>query len=129
STGGTGSGNSCCIAVPPRRQGRAAGTRITPMNLVLIAGAKPYRSLFLHRTKARQTGEDDMATLTHPQVWNAIDRLAARYGYSASGLAKKSGLDPTSFNKSKRVTPEGRPRWPSTESIAKILHATGASID
>lgn len=70
-----------------------------------------------------------MATLTHPQVWNAIDRLAARYGYSASGLAKKAGLDPTSFNKSKRITPEGRPRWPSTESIAKILHATGASID
>jgi len=67
--------------------------------------------------------------LTHPQVWNAIDRLAARYGYSASGLAKKAGLDPTSFNKSKRVTPEGRPRWPSTESIAKILSATGASVD
>jgi phage repressor protein C with HTH and peptisase S24 domain len=69
------------------------------------------------------------SNLTHPQVWNAIDRLAARYGYSASGLAKKAGLDPTSFNKSKRITPEGRPRWPSTESIAKILHATGAGID
>jgi phage repressor protein C with HTH and peptisase S24 domain len=69
------------------------------------------------------------SNLTHPQVWNAIDRLAARYGYSASGLAKKAGLDPTSFNKSKRITPEGRPRWPSTESIAKVLHATGAGID
>jgi phage repressor protein C with HTH and peptisase S24 domain len=67
--------------------------------------------------------------LTHPQVWAAIDRLAARYGYSASGLAKKAGLDPTSFNKSKRVTPEGRPRWPSTESIAKVLAATGASVE
>ncbi|MEX0590930.1 MAG: helix-turn-helix transcriptional regulator, partial [Xanthobacteraceae bacterium] len=67
--------------------------------------------------------------LSHPQVWNAIDRLAARYGFSASGLAKKAGLDPTSFNKSKRVTPEGRPRWPSTESIAKILSATGASVE
>jgi phage repressor protein C with HTH and peptisase S24 domain len=69
------------------------------------------------------------SNLTHPQVWNAIDRLAARYGYSASGLAKKAGLDPTSFNKSKRVTPEGRPRWPSTESIAKILSATGSTVD
>jgi phage repressor protein C with HTH and peptisase S24 domain len=67
--------------------------------------------------------------LSHAQVWGAIDRLAARYGYSASGLAKKAGLDPTSFNKSKRITPEGRPRWPSTESIAKILAATGASVD
>jgi len=71
-----------------------------------------------------------MATmLTHPQVWGAIDRLAARYGFSASGLAKAAGLDPTSFNRSKRITPEGRPRWPSTESVAKILQATGASID
>src|ERR1700682_988758 len=71
-----------------------------------------------------------MATmLTHPQVWGAIDGRAARYDFSASGLAKKAGLDPTSFNRSKRITPEGRPRWPSTESIAKVLQATGASID
>lgn len=70
-----------------------------------------------------------MANLTHPRVWGAIDRLAARYRLSASGLAKKAGLDPTSFNKSKRITPEGRPRWPSTESVAKVLHATGASIE
>jgi phage repressor protein C with HTH and peptisase S24 domain len=76
------------------------------------------------------SGGDPMATmLTHPQVWSAIDRLAARYKFSASGLAKKAGLDPTSFNRSKRITPEGRPRWPSTESIAKLLQATGASID
>ncbi|HLL26076.1 MAG TPA: helix-turn-helix transcriptional regulator [Xanthobacteraceae bacterium] len=67
--------------------------------------------------------------LTHAQIWGAIDRLAARHGFSASGLARSAGLDPTSFNRSKRVTPEGRPRWPSTESIAKILQATGSSID
>src|SRR5438477_10111499 len=71
-----------------------------------------------------------MATmLTHPQVWGAIDRLASRYGFSASGLAKKAGLDPTTFNKSKRITPEGRPRWPSTESVAKSLQATGVTVD
>jgi phage repressor protein C with HTH and peptisase S24 domain len=67
--------------------------------------------------------------LTHAQVWNALDKLAARAGLSASGLAKKAGLDPTTFNKSKRITPEGRARWPSTESIAKSLAATGATID
>jgi phage repressor protein C with HTH and peptisase S24 domain len=67
--------------------------------------------------------------LTHPQVWAAIDRLAARAGLSASGLAKRSGLDPTTFNKSKRVTAEGRARWPSTESIAKALAATGTTIE
>lgn len=62
-----------------------------------------------------------MNRLTHTRVWNAIDALARRYSLSASGLAKRAGLDSTSFNKSKRVTGEGRPRWPSTESIAKML--------
>jgi phage repressor protein C with HTH and peptisase S24 domain len=67
--------------------------------------------------------------LTHDQIWTALDRLAERAGLSASGLAKKSGLDPTTFNKSKRVTADGRERWPSTESLAKALGATGSSID
>ena len=67
--------------------------------------------------------------LTHAQIWNAIDRLAARSKMTASGLAKKSGLDPTTFNKSKRITPEGRPRWPSTESVAKALAATNTKVD
>jgi phage repressor protein C with HTH and peptisase S24 domain len=67
--------------------------------------------------------------LTHAQVWSAIDKLAARAGLSASGLARRAGLDPTTFNKSKRVTPEGRARWPSTESIAKALTATGTPVE
>jgi phage repressor protein C with HTH and peptisase S24 domain len=67
--------------------------------------------------------------LTHAQVWSAIDRLAARAGLSASGLAKRAGLDPTTFNKSKRITGQGRARWPSTESIAKALTATGTPLD
>jgi phage repressor protein C with HTH and peptisase S24 domain len=67
--------------------------------------------------------------LTHAQIWTAIDRLAARAGLSASGLAKKAGLDPTTFNKSKRITPDGRARWPSTESVAKSLAATDTSIE
>ncbi|MCB1472489.1 MAG: helix-turn-helix transcriptional regulator [Rhodobiaceae bacterium] len=66
--------------------------------------------------------------LSHKQVWAAIDGLAARFGLSASGLARKAGLDPTTFNKSKRVGADGRPRWPNTESIARILDATGASM-
>jgi phage repressor protein C with HTH and peptisase S24 domain len=66
---------------------------------------------------------------THKQVWAAIDTIAERYGYSASGLAKKSGLDPTSFNPSKRTGPDGRPRWPTTESVANLLTAAGASVE
>ncbi len=66
---------------------------------------------------------------THKQVWAAIDTIAERYGFSASGLAKKSGLDPTSFNPSKRTGPDGRPRWPTTESVANLLTAAGASVE
>ena len=67
--------------------------------------------------------------LTHGQVWTALDRLAERAGLSPSGLAKRSGLDPTTFNKSKRITGDGRERWPSTESVSKALAATNASIE
>jgi phage repressor protein C with HTH and peptisase S24 domain len=67
--------------------------------------------------------------LTHNQVWTALDRLAARAGLSPSGLARRAGLDPTTFNKSKRITPDGRQRWPSTESVSKALSATGTNID
>src|SRR5216684_3645978 len=67
--------------------------------------------------------------LTHGQIWTALDRLAERSGLSPSGLAKRSGLDPTTFNKSKRITPDGRERWPSTESVAKALAATNSTID
>jgi phage repressor protein C with HTH and peptisase S24 domain len=66
--------------------------------------------------------------LTHDQIWTALDRLAERAGLSPSGLAKKSGLDPTTFNKSKRITSDGRERWPSTESVSKALAATGSGL-
>lgn len=66
--------------------------------------------------------------VNHRDIWRAIDALAARHGFSPSGLAIRAGLDATSFNKSKRFGPQGRERWPSTESIAKILKATGSTF-
>ena len=67
--------------------------------------------------------------LSHEQIWSAIDTLASNAGMTTSALAKKAGLDATTFNRSKRMMPDGRQRWPSTESIAKILTATGATLD
>jgi phage repressor protein C with HTH and peptisase S24 domain len=67
--------------------------------------------------------------LTHSQIWRALDALAAQHGMSPSGLAKLAGLDPTTFNKSKRGTANGKLRWPSTESLAKVLSAAGASLE
>ncbi len=66
--------------------------------------------------------------LHHADVWRGIDRLAAKHGLSASGLARRAGLDPTAFNPSKRITRQGRARWPSTESVAKILSVTGETL-
>ncbi|MEM6667093.1 MAG: helix-turn-helix transcriptional regulator [Pseudomonadota bacterium] len=67
--------------------------------------------------------------LTHRRIWHAIDRVAVQNDLSPSGLAKLAGLDPTAFNKSKRMGRDGRERWPSTESIAKVLAATGTGVD
>lgn len=67
--------------------------------------------------------------MQHSQIWRAIDALAARRGLSASGLARAAGLDPTTFNKSKRQAPDGKPRWPSTESISRALTAAETSWD
>lgn len=67
--------------------------------------------------------------MKHDDIWRALDTLAAESGLSASGLARRAGLDPTTFNVSKRRMPDGRARWPSTESVAKVLNATGASLE
>ncbi len=48
---------------------------------------------------------------------------------SVSKLARLAGLDATAFNPSKRVSKDGRERWPSTESISKILQATHEDFD
>jgi phage repressor protein C with HTH and peptisase S24 domain len=66
--------------------------------------------------------------LSHDRIWQAIDRLAELNNLSTSGLARRAGLDPTTFNRSKRTATDGRLRWPSTESIAKILEATATEI-
>lgn len=67
--------------------------------------------------------------MKHEDIWRALDTLAAENGLSASGLAKRAGLDPTTFNPSKRRMPDGRLRWPGTESVSKVLEATGASLE
>ncbi|VAW20604.1 Phage repressor [hydrothermal vent metagenome] len=67
--------------------------------------------------------------LTHQAIWDAIDALANRHQLSTSGLARLAGLDPTAFNPSKRVGKDGRKRWPSTESISKILDVTNENFD
>lgn len=67
--------------------------------------------------------------MTHQDVWQAIDKFAFQNNMSCSGLAKFSGLDATTFNKSKRWSKYGQPRWPSTGSIAKILNSTGTTME
>ncbi|MET0182771.1 MAG: helix-turn-helix transcriptional regulator [Caulobacterales bacterium] len=48
---------------------------------------------------------------------------------TASALARLAGLDPTTFNRSKRQAADGKARWPSTESLSRVLEATQTSFD
>ena len=66
--------------------------------------------------------------LTHAQIWMALDRLAARSGLTSSGLAKKAGLDPTTFNKSKRTTPDGRLTIEAVPGVGKIDFSIERSV-
>ena len=68
-------------------------------------------------------------SIRHEDLWRALDTLAAEHGMTPSGLAKAAGLDATTFNRSKRLGNDGRPRWPSTESLSRVLEATGASLE
>jgi phage repressor protein C with HTH and peptisase S24 domain len=67
--------------------------------------------------------------LSHSEIWGALDRLATKQSISPSRLARDAGLDATSFNKSKRITSSGKPRWPSTESISKVLKTVGMDFE
>lgn len=67
--------------------------------------------------------------MNHRDIWRGIDALAAHHGLTPSGLARRAGLDPTAFNPSKRVGADGRPRWPSTESLARVLDAVGSRFE
>ncbi|MEM6712531.1 MAG: helix-turn-helix transcriptional regulator [Pseudomonadota bacterium] len=67
--------------------------------------------------------------MSHIQIWSAIDALADRHDMSVSALARSAGLDATAFNRSKRFSHDGRPRWPSTESLFKVLAATDENFD
>ncbi len=67
--------------------------------------------------------------MQHRDIWRGLDLLAAHHGLTASGLARRAGLDPTAFNPSKREGADGRPRWPTTESLARVLDAVGEGFD
>src|ERR1035437_8849552 len=92
---------------------------------ITLYSRSPSRSSRGPRSRKGPPGAD----MKHEDVWRALDTLAAEYGLSSSGLAKRSGMDPTTFNPSKRHMPDGRARWPSTESLAKVLDATGATLE
>jgi phage repressor protein C with HTH and peptisase S24 domain len=67
--------------------------------------------------------------IRHEHIWRAVDQIAAKNGLSTSALARAAGLDSTVFNRSKRVIAQfGKARWLSTESVAKLLNATGDTM-
>jgi DNA-binding phage protein len=65
---------------------------------------------------------------THAQLWAAIDAIAEAQGLSVSALAKKAGLNATALGFSKRVSPDGHIRWPSTETLSRVLAAADMDL-
>ena len=123
--------------MPKRNRTSATARHGTPTQEVGDVHPRPIGTLVHYPTTADIPREMPLASavrrpagsLTHIWIWSAIDTLAERHGLTPSGLARSAGLDPTAFNRSKRLTAEGRPRWPSTESIAKVLEATGTTLN
>ena len=66
--------------------------------------------------------------MTHEELWRGITNVAKWMNLSCSGLAIMSGLDATTFNKSKRIGRGGHHRWPSTYSLACVLRAAGIGL-
>ncbi len=66
--------------------------------------------------------------LSNDDLWKAIDTLAKNHHMSPSGMARAAGLDPTTFNKSKRKSKYGQPRWISFDTLAKVLHLTNTTL-
>ena len=60
---------------------------------------------------------------SHEALWDGVERVATRQGWTLSRLASVAGLDPTALNRSKRFGSDGKPRWPSMATIAKLLKA------
>lgn len=65
----------------------------------------------------------------HRDIWRGLDLLAHRFSISTSAMARRAGLDPTTFNKSKRNSGDGKPRWPGTESLSKVLDAMNVDFE
>lgn len=66
--------------------------------------------------------------MTHSELWGGICNLADNFNISCSRLARISGLDPTTFNRSKYTIKNGHPRWISMSSLACVLDATGITL-
>lgn len=81
--------------------------------------------VYIKKTVIKQKG---VKMITNANVWHAIDKLAHANHLSCSGMARLAGLDPTTFNPSKRKSKYGQPRWLSFETLAKVLKTTNTSF-
>jgi hypothetical protein len=88
----------------------------------------PTLNTILHVDVLGSALEGRAETLSHADVWRAVDRLAVRCGTSPSGLARRAGLEPMTFNKSKRITKEGKQRWPQSENLGHAAASIAASV-
>jgi phage repressor protein C with HTH and peptisase S24 domain len=61
-------------------------------------------------------------------VWRGIDLLADEVGVTPARLARMAGLDQAVFSAGRRRRADGSLRWPSMDSIAKVLKVAEISM-
>lgn len=60
--------------------------------------------------------------------WESLEKIAEREGIALSTLARQAGLDKTSMLPSKRYNLNGAMKWPSTETIGRVLNSLNISV-
>ncbi len=65
--------------------------------------------------------------IKNTDIWYALDKLATTKGISLSRMAILSDLDPTVFNKSKRVDKNGKPHWVTMGTLVAVLKSMDIS--
>ncbi|MHA1541311.1 MAG: hypothetical protein ACTSXL_01565 [Alphaproteobacteria bacterium] len=61
------------------------------------------------------------------KFWKAIDKIAEKQGISVSRLAVNSGLNISTFNKSKRISNLGKKRYPTLRTVLAVLKSSKTS--
>lgn len=65
---------------------------------------------------------------THAAVWAALDELIARKGMTIADVSRAAMGHRRAFKPSCRRDANGKPIWPNTQSVSRVLSALNVSF-